>query len=364
MSNTGAELTDPFPLLESVDPTLASDSDKVSLCLYAATLGGYLWDIAVNLENEYQLLFKHRIRYPTVIYYMSRVFTLAYILINFAGRVANIPNCGAAQLALGICNVLSQTFTSFLFFLRVTAVWHKNRYIFFFFTILWFGVIAGAITVPVGIRGAHIGTTQQCINIRVPDYDQLSAIMPLIFDSCTFVAITYRILLYYCVEETARGRLRAFFGRGVPIVSRSLLLSGQQYYLVAVCGNVVCLILVLVPGLPTVYRAMCTIPILAIINAMACIVFRKIKFGLIPPDGVMAQLSTFHATSGPAGTTSMHRSIPIHCQPIHADNGSPTLGAEYQEAKSAGTGLQPLEVRMMQETARDNVDFPAKSSPL
>ncbi|KAK0504538.1 hypothetical protein EDD18DRAFT_1125299, partial [Armillaria luteobubalina] len=266
-------------------------------------------------------------------------------------------------IALGICNVLTQTFTSLLFFLRVTAVWHKNRYVFSFFTVLWLGVIAGAITVPVGIRGAHIGTTQQCINIRVPKYDQLSVIMPLIFDSCTFVAITCHILLYSCVEETIRGRLRAFFGRGVPVISRNLLLGGQQYYLyaldffvvlrpshlrymysVAVCGNIVCLIFIVVPGLPPAYRGMLTIPILAINNAVACIVFRRIKFGLMTPDGtVMAQLSTFHATSGPDG---------------------PTLGAEYQEAKSMGIGLPPLEVRMMEETARYNDDFPLKSSPL
>ncbi|PBK78583.1 hypothetical protein ARMSODRAFT_863659, partial [Armillaria solidipes] len=283
------EILNPFTPLAFLDPKLASQFE-VSRYLYAATVGGYLWDIAINLGNDYRLLFKHRIRYPTVIYYMSRAFTLAYILTSFVFQAADVPNCNALQLALGICNILTQTFTSFLFFLRVTAVWHKNQHVFFFFTILWLGVIAGAITVPVGIRGAHIGTTQQCINVRVPDYAQLSAIMPLIFDSCTFVAITYRILLYTSVEETARGRLRAFFGRGVPIVSRNLLLGGQHYYLVAVCGNIVILVLIRVPGVPPVYRAMCTIPILAVINAMACIVFRKIKFGLITPDGtVMTQ---------------------------------------------------------------------------
>ncbi|KAK0237770.1 hypothetical protein EDD85DRAFT_831771 [Armillaria nabsnona] len=302
MSNTGAEL----------DPALTSEF-KISLCLYAATLGGYLWDVAINLENDYQLLFKHRIRYPTVIYYMS--------------RVTNIPNCNVHQIASGICVVLSQTFTSLLFFLRVTAIWHNNQYVFFFFTFLWFGVIAGTITVPVGIRGAHIGTTQQCINVRIPEYDQVAAIFPLIFDSCTFIAITYRILLYTSInEETARGRLRAFFGRGVPIVSRNLLLGGQQYYLVAVCGNVVWLIFILVPGLPSVYRAMCTVPVLAVINAMACIVFRKIKLGLITSDGTV--VATFHAASDLAGTISLHRSTPLH---FHAGTRLQTLGANDAE---------------------------------
>ncbi|KAK0226146.1 hypothetical protein IW262DRAFT_1540854 [Armillaria fumosa] len=320
---------------------------KVSLCLYVATLGGYLWDVAINMENDYQLLFKHRIRYPTVIYYTSRIFTLAYILAAFACRIADVPNCNAMYIAMGICNVLCQTFTSLLFFFRVTAA----RSLF--------------LSAFVARTSEPDGTTQQCIVARVPESIQLSVIMPLIFDSCIFIAVTYRILLYSCIEETTRGRLRAFFGKGVPIVSRNLLLSGQQYYLVAVCGNIVCLVFVLVPGFPAVYRAMCTLPILAIINAMACIVFRKIKFGLITSEGtMMVQLSTFHATSGPAGTTSLHRSVPIHGQPSHTDGGSPTLGAEYQEAKGAGTGPKPLELRMMQETAGYNDNFPVKSSPL
>lgn len=366
MSGTGNEIQNPLTPLAFLDPKLASQFE-VSRYLYAATLGGYLWDVAINLGNDYQLLFKHRIRYPTVIYYMSRVFTLAYILTSFVFQAASVPNCSALQLALGICNVLTQTCTSFLFFLRVTAVWHRNQYVFFFFTILWFGVIAGAITVPVGIRGAHIGPTQQCINTRVPNYAQLSAIMPLIFDSCTFAAITYRILLYTSIEETARGRLRAFLGRDVPIVSRNLLLGGQHYYLVAVCGNIVILVLVRVPGVPAVYRGMCTIPILAVINAMACIVFRKIKFGLITPDGtvMMTQTtSTFHAPSGPASTVRRHQSFPLHYRPSHVEDGSATLGSEYEDGKSVGTGL-PLEVRMMQETARyDDNDFSVKSLPL
>ncbi len=74
--------------------------------------------------------------------------------------------------------------------------------------------------------------------------------------------------------------------------------------------------------------------------------------------------STFHAPSGLDGSSRRHRTIPLHYRPSHAENGSATLGAEYEEAKSVRTGL-PLEVRIMQETARyDDNDFAVKSSPL
>ncbi len=85
---------------------------------------------------------------------------------------------------------------------------------------------------------------------------------------------------------------------------------------------------------------MCSIPILAVINAMACIVFRKIKLGLITSDGTV--LATFHAASDLAGTTSLHRSTPLHCQSMNTVTDSPTFDVEGQEAKSAGMRLQTL----------------------
>ncbi len=53
-------------------------------------------------------------------------------------------------------------------------------------------------------------------------------------------------------------------------------------------------------------------------------------------------MTTFHASSGLAGTTSLHRSTPLHYRSRNTVTGSPTFDVEYQEAKSAGTGLQPL----------------------
>lgn len=40
-------------------------------------LQAYSWDIVTNFNNDYKLLFKTRIRYPTVIYYLSRSFNLS-----------------------------------------------------------------------------------------------------------------------------------------------------------------------------------------------------------------------------------------------------------------------------------------------
>lgn len=53
--------------------------------------------------------------------------------------------------------------------------------------------------------------------------------------------------------------------------------------------------MILSPSIPPVYRAMFTIPNVAIENAMACKVFRDIKLGIIQTQGTF---STFQRTTG------------------------------------------------------------------
>lgn len=85
---------------------------------------------------------------------------------------------------------------------------------------------------------------------------------------------------------------------------------------------------------------MLTVPAIALINVMACLVFRKIKFGVITSDGTMrtsAVLSAdFHATA--------HlRPLPIHylCTEV-------TTTAEF----GSNTNF-PLEVRVQKEAHTD-----------
>ncbi|KAF8168614.1 hypothetical protein K438DRAFT_1439806, partial [Mycena galopus ATCC 62051] len=117
------ELPNPFTSLAFLPPALAGQF-QVSQYLYGATLGvTYSWDICLNLRNDYALLTKHRIRFPTMVYFLSRAFTFAYILTSFVFQVGLVQNCAALQLALGICLILSQSATAMLFLLRALAVW-------------------------------------------------------------------------------------------------------------------------------------------------------------------------------------------------------------------------------------------------
>ncbi|KAJ7887521.1 hypothetical protein B0H14DRAFT_3082045 [Mycena olivaceomarginata] len=337
------ELPNAFTPLAFLPPALANQFE-VSRYLYAATLGGYIWDIALNLGNDYALLFKHSIRFPTVVYFLSRAFTLAYILTSFVFQVANVPNCQALQAA-----------TAMLFFLRVTAIWHPNKIVFGIFLALWLAVIGSDITVPVGIRGAHIGPTMQCINTVVPENTEAVAIAGLINDTAIFFAINYRILGHTIVADSFKARLEAFIDGGkLSRLSRALVQGGQHFYLVAICANITLLVVLKIPSVPPVYHGMLTIPALAVINGMACLVFRRIKFGLITADGATTVGSDFHATATP------HRSLPLH----HHRRHDPT------DTEFGSNTTFPLDVRIQKETHKyedstdDGISKPSKTSTL
>ncbi|KAF7373767.1 hypothetical protein MSAN_00588400 [Mycena sanguinolenta] len=307
------ELLNPSTPLAFLLPTLA-DEFELSRYLFVATLGAYVWDIALNLGNDYALLFKHR-TFPkfqaSAVLIRPRVFTLAFVLASFVYTVAPVKNCNALVLAYSICAILSQTATAMLFFLRVTAVWYPSKVAFAVFSILWIAVLGAGMSAPLEIRGTHIGPTMQCINTALPANIEMAAIIPLINDTAIFLAINYRILAHTIVADSFLARFRVFFGgRGLSTLSQALLRSGQHFYFIAVATHITLTVLLQLPRLTPTYRGMFTIPAFALVNAMACLVFRRIKFGLISSDGIsnapMTGLSeNLHATANPM-SLSLH----------------------------------------------------------
>ncbi|KAF7335946.1 hypothetical protein MSAN_02308000 [Mycena sanguinolenta] len=83
-------------------------------------------------------------------------------------------------------------------------------------------------------------------------------------------------------------QLRIFLGgKGSSMLSQALLQSGQQFCLVAVAAHVTILALF---HLSLVIHSTLSVPTFTVVNAMACLVFRKIKFGLISADGISKML--------------------------------------------------------------------------
>ncbi|KAF7334207.1 hypothetical protein MSAN_02382000 [Mycena sanguinolenta] len=321
MANT-TNLPNPFTPLAFIPPVPASEFEAAQY-LFAAT--AYVWDIGVNLGNDYALLFKYKVRFPTIVYFLSRAFTLAYILTCFVFAVAPVKNCDAIVIGFSTCLVLSQTSTALLFFLRATAVWHPNKIAYAMFSVLWLAVLAAAVAASLGTHGVHIGPTKQCAETGMAPNAQILVIVVLINDTAIFTAITYRILAHTIVADSPAARLRIFFGgAGSFTLSKALLQSGQHFYLVAVTANVT-LLAVFKRNANNHYQSMLAIPAFALINAMACLVFRRVKLGSISPDGTV-EIPTIGPSSDFYPTTNP-RSLPLqfhHTDPTTAESRSNT----------------------------------------
>ncbi|KAJ6454622.1 hypothetical protein C8R45DRAFT_1111868 [Mycena sanguinolenta] len=199
------ELPNPFTPVAFLPPAFANQFE-VSRHLYAATLGAYVWDIGWNLGNDCPVI-QAQGSLPD-----DCVFSFKGIHIILYSRSLRLPrNCNALAVGFGICIVFTQTTTTMLFFLRVIAVWYPSRIAFAVFFVLWLAVLGAGISAPLGIRGAHIGPTAQCITTAVSAKVEVVPIMPLINDTAIFLAINYRILAHTIVANSPMARFRVFF---------------------------------------------------------------------------------------------------------------------------------------------------------
>lgn len=125
--------------------------------------------------------------------------------------------------------------TSFLFVLRVWAIFGYNRYILSFFLLSWLSVTGATSTIGIGLHGSakNIGTTKYCMYTHAPPYISSSFIVPFIHDSLVFAAITWRLLQNIASDSLGmrKGIRMVIFGDYLPVFSRALLQDGQMYYL-------------------------------------------------------------------------------------------------------------------------------------
>ncbi|KAG7085549.1 hypothetical protein E1B28_003106 [Marasmius oreades] len=276
------QLPNPLTPLAFLPPTLASQYE-VARYLLAATCGMFAWDVLLNLANDYKLIARYPIRLPTIVYFVSKIATFAFIITSTVFTIGAVGDCQKLQVAIGSCFAVAGPMTSLLFFLRVKAIFNHSLFISVFFGIIWLATLAGSITVPFAITGSHIGPTDHCINTGVKAFSSTGVISSTVNDTLVFVFISYRLLADIETDMTLRERFALFIqGKGLPALTRAVLQSGQQYYMFTVGGNLLSLGLILAPtSLPAVFHAMANVPNLAVSNSMACRVFREIRFGHI-----------------------------------------------------------------------------------
>jgi hypothetical protein len=130
-------------------------------------------------------------------------------------------------------------FTSFLFFLRIRAIFQRTPWIVAFFAGLWLAVLGGCLAFILDVFqkvkvNPALKTTAICFNADISPFIAAATIIPLINDTLIFIATTWRLSHNSYEFSTTRGGVRTLiFGDYLPVFTKVLLHDGQAYYLLA-----------------------------------------------------------------------------------------------------------------------------------
>lgn len=122
--------------------------------------------------------------------------------------------------------------TAYLFFLRVRAVYNRNKYVVAVFFVLWLSVLGGALTAASTEGGHALDPTPFCYSDPIQIYISASPITLAINDTFVFFAISWRLLSDSWTDIKSKPSFKVIaLGQYLPAFSRALLQDGQVYYL-------------------------------------------------------------------------------------------------------------------------------------
>lgn len=312
-----------------------------------AAIQAFIWDILLNVDNGYRLMFRHKLGLPTFAYFLSRYVAHSipavlsntwsvskiertclryhqYSLPKYAAQcfcdpirshvlqtsAAPLPNCEVVKKTICVLYHVAFSSTSLLFFLRVRAVFKENKYIVICFFCLWLSVLGGSLTIATLGDAVHLGPTRYCRAINVKAYAIAAPITFAVNDTFVFLAISWRLMTNSMPDHKDKISFKSvILGEYLPAFSRALLNDGQIYYLcaplshislertnmylyrcrVSVTSNLVVVILTSIPMVPPSYRLMFTVLNIALTNMMACRVFRHTKLRSYNDDTVSSK---------------------------------------------------------------------------
>ncbi|KDR73157.1 hypothetical protein GALMADRAFT_158289 [Galerina marginata CBS 339.88] len=272
---------DPSTIAAYLPPALVFELSILNY-IYVGALSVMVWDVLNNLKADYLILTKRRIKLPTLIYWISRLSTLVWLLMIVVFQTAPIGHCARiARVMSGILAVAISS-TSLLFFLRLRGVYKDNIYVVFSFFILWLAVCGGSLADAITIIGTNVGPTKYCTQGNFTSVVSMSGLVVVVDDTLVFLAISWRVMKFSPSNVwTLKSTLTRFFrGTDLPAFAKALLQDGQAYYLSTIFFSFATTIITYTGSISPVYRAMFGNPNLMLMNVMACRVFRNTKLGL------------------------------------------------------------------------------------
>ncbi|PPQ73128.1 hypothetical protein CVT26_014950 [Gymnopilus dilepis] len=268
----------------------------ISVYLLVAALVVQIWDVFNNLDTDYKVLKQSTRKFPLLVYGISRMSTILYLLFGRShNAAAPTGDCNNLMKASSGVYCMMMASTSLLFYFRVSALYMDNKHVTRFFLFMWLALLGASLTAIIGVSGAPIGPTKHCVNVRLDRYLGIAVVIPFLNDTCVFIATTYRLIQFGLPGDAGiRDIFRVIIsGNGLSLLTKALFKDGQAYYLTTAALTLVALILFYSDSLPIVYRADFPNIDVALINIMACRVFRRTKTGRYIQESILSDTKMF-----------------------------------------------------------------------
>ncbi|KZP07989.1 hypothetical protein FIBSPDRAFT_1052653 [Athelia psychrophila] len=265
---------------------------KVTTYISVAQLTAYSYDWLLSISQEHKVMSRAGLTWPIAIYLLSRITTWVHLLLILIFVFAPIGECTPLIPYLAMCAATRVISTSFLFFLRVRAVYLHSRYVTALFGTLWLITVTLNVLGATSIRAAPSTYMHHCISYQTI-YFTYPSISSFVFDTLVFLAISYRLAADAATEHSWRARLQSVFtGKGLFDVSRALMTSGLLYYVAIIFSFWVNLAVMVSPLVPVSSHHLLNTPYIAFTNIMACRVFRGVALGMLEKSLTSAGLSS------------------------------------------------------------------------
>ncbi|KZP33080.1 hypothetical protein FIBSPDRAFT_1036237 [Athelia psychrophila] len=274
-----ASSTPPDHLPPAVETQLFEIREYSSMTIAAVVAYAYDWLLSVS--EEVAIVSKRGLSFPIAIYFLSRVSACAHIILIAVIILAPINNCVSIYIATGVCCTMSIASTSYMFLLRVQAVYRQSRPITIVFGFCWLVMIALNILVSASTRVAHLPGTQLCLSTDTK-YFTLPSSSSFVNDTLIFLAISYRLAADAATERNWRSWILSITkGKGLYHLSRSLMQHGQLYYASIILFFFVNLVVMCSPLVPVGMHYSLINTYLGFTNLMACKIFRGTALGMM-----------------------------------------------------------------------------------
>ncbi|KZP18047.1 hypothetical protein FIBSPDRAFT_1046428 [Athelia psychrophila] len=290
---------------------------RVVSYLFTSTSVMYAYDWLLSISEEVEIVSQSSLTWPIAIYFLSRTSQLVHLLLAvvFSKPLANWVNCPALFTGLLITSAVTIASTSFLFFLRVRAVYLQSRTVTMLFGALW--VVTTSVSVGFAALAARdvelVPYTTYCTTST--KHTDIVATMTFVHDTMVFLAISCRLAADAVTAGDWRSRVLSIAtGKGLFSLSRSLMKGGQLYYLATTIVFFANLAMMTSPSIHYILHYDLIDLYLAFINMMACLVFRGVALGKI--ENTSTQLGLTSTAINVAFQMDGACSLEAHQRPI------------------------------------------------